>query len=86
MYRSISWKKAGVIVALLHVSAYGGLVALNKYKSAVARAERDKQPVVATDTTSSMWPENRPKPVIVAYPKVLSKKIVETAKSKSFQE
>jgi hypothetical protein len=33
-----------------------------------------------------MWPENRPKPKIVAYPKVLSKKIVETAKSKSFQE
>ena len=86
MYRSISWKKAGVIVALLHVSAYGGLIALNKYKSAVARAERDKQPVVATDTTSSMWPENRPKPKIVAYPKILSKKIVETAKSKSFQE
>lgn len=86
MYKPISWKKAGVVVVLLHVSAFGGLIALNKYKSAVARAERNKEAVVAADTTSSMWPENRPKPRIVAYPKAVSKKIIETASNRSFQD
>lgn len=88
MYKSISWKKAGVIVVLLHVGAVGGLMALNKIKSSIHRAEREKEKeqLLANPNKSSMWPELKVKPQVVAYPKQVSKKIVDTASNKSLQE
>jgi len=88
MYKSISWKKAGVIVVLLHVGAIGGLMALNKIKSSIHRAEREKEKeqLLANPNKSSMWPELKVKPQVVAYPKQVSKKIIDTASDKSLQE
>lgn len=88
MYKSISWKKAGVIVVLLHVGAIGGLMALNKIKSSIHRAEREKEreQLLANPNKSSMWPELKVKPQVVAYPKQVSKKIIDTASDRSLQE
>lgn len=88
MYKSISWKKAGVIVVLLHVGAVGGLMALNKIKSSIHRAEREKEKeqLLANPNKSSMWPELKVKPQVVAYPKQISKKIIDTASNNSLQE
>ena len=88
MYKAISWKKAGIIVVMLHVGAFGGLMALNKVKSSIHRAEREKEreQLLANPNKSSMWPEPKVKPQVVAYPKEVSKKIIDTASNKSLQE
>jgi len=88
MYKSISWKKAGVIVVMLHVGAIGGLMALNKVKSSMHRAEREKEreQLLANPNKDSMWPELKVKPKVVAYPKEVSKKIIDTASNRTLQE
>ncbi len=88
MNRSISWKKAGVVVVLLHIGAAGSLIAINKIKSSIHRTQRDKekQQLLASTNSSSMWPERKDKPKIVAYPKEVSKKITDTVSNKSFQD
>ena len=65
----ISYKTAFVIVVLLHITAYGGLVLLNKYKSApkkVIVAENTQGPY--SDALEEVWPTDNSKLQVKARP------------------
>ena len=65
----ISYKTAFVIVVLLHIAAYGGLVILNKYKSApkkVIVAENTQGPY--SDALEEVWPTDNSKLQVKARP------------------
>ena len=86
---SISWKRAGAIVILAHVGALGGVMGYNKYKSSVYRTEREdrnQQYLANAGEVKSVWPGDKEAPKIVARPKELSKKIINTVSDKTLQE
>ena len=65
----ISYKTAFVIVVLLHIAAYGGLVILNKYKSAPKKAivaENTQGPY--SDALEEVWPTDNSKLQVKARP------------------
>ena len=65
----ISYKTAFVIVVLMHIAAYGGLVLLNKYKSApkkVIVAENTQGPY--SDALEESWPTDNLKLQVKAKP------------------
>lgn len=65
----ISYKTAFVIVVLMHITAYGGLVLLNKYKSApkkVIVAENTQGPY--SDALEESWPTDNLKLQVKAKP------------------
>jgi len=86
MYKPISWKKAGVIVLLLHGAVFGGVVGLNQVKSKMYRAEREKQKeILLSQDTKDMWPVANGKKV-ATYPEKVSKAIVATTSNQTLQD
>lgn len=66
----ISYKTAFVIVVLLHITAYGGIVLLSKYKAErkkiIAAAESSSGPY--SDALENVWPTDNLKLKVVAKP------------------
>jgi hypothetical protein len=91
MYRSISWKKAGVIVVLLHVAGIGALIGFNNITSHLRRVEREKAKtqqlakLSEPEQQQASWPEPEGKKILV-YPKQIAKKVTDTVESKSLQD
>jgi hypothetical protein len=90
MSKPISWKRAGIIVVLLHVGGFGLLMGVNNIKSRLHRAERQKENERLLAQSSSQddksWPASNLPQRVVAYPKKLAKQVTEEVSSKPLQE